>query len=59
MAQFKIEFFKASSITPEKVEGGYFGDFESAERYADQRRHELGCRSYDVRELDLKAKQSA
>lgn len=50
MAQFRIEYFKDSSITPEKVEGGNFGDFESAERYAERRRLEVGCRSYDVRE---------
>jgi hypothetical protein len=50
MAKFTIEFFKQSSIIPEKTEGGFWKDFESAERYADSRRFEIGCCSYEVKE---------
>lgn len=50
MAKFTIDFFKNSSVVAESTELVNFGDFESAERYADNRRFEIGCRNYEVKE---------
>jgi len=50
MQQFKIDFYKPQRMTPEATEIGHFKDFEAAEKWAEQKRRELECRSFEVQE---------